>query len=350
MKRALGFACAATALAAACATAGCSENRAPAPRAEREGTALKALPSSAAPAATASREPLEALPEQPKLDPAVVALGRRLFHEPRLSSSGKVSCASCHDLARGGVDGKRLSTGVGGQLGLVNAPTVYNAALNFVQFWDGRAATLEEQIGFPITNPAEMGSSWDNVLAFLGGEPSYAAAFEASFPDGVTQANMRRAIADFERTLLTRNSPFDRYLGGDAQALSPEARAGYETFKSVGCIACHQGRNVGGNMFQKFGVLGDYFKDRGHVTAADYGRYNVTHLESDRFVFRVPSLRNVERTAPYFHDGSATTLSQAVQVMARYQLGRKLGDDQVSALIAFLKSLSGDEAPAGAKG
>jgi len=350
MKRSFRFACASAAVAVVCATASCSESRTPAPRPEREPTAAKVLPSSAAPAATTSREPLEALPNQVKVDPAVVALGRRLFHEPRLSSSAKVSCASCHDLAKGGVDGQKLSSGVGGQLGLVNAPTVYNAALNFVQFWDGRAATLEEQIGFPVTNPAEMGSSWQKTLAFLAGDPSYSAAFTASFPDGVTEANTRRAIADFERTLLTKNAPFDRYLAGDEHALSPEARTGYETFKSVGCIACHQGRNVGGNMFQKFGVLGDYFKDRGHVTDADYGRYNVTHLESDRFVFRVPSLRNVERTAPYFHDGSAATLNQAVQVMARYQLGRKLADDQVSALIAFLKSLSGDLAPAGEKG
>jgi cytochrome c peroxidase len=350
MKRALRCTGALAALAVVYATASCSENRTPAPGAEREATAAKALPSSAAPGATTSREPLEPLPEAAKGDPAVIALGRRLFHEPRLSNDAKVACASCHDLAKGGVDGQKLSTGVGGQLGLVNAPTVYNAALNFVQFWDGRAPTLEEQIGFPVTNPVEMGSSWDKVLLFLAGEPSYSAAFKASFPDGVTEANTRRAIADFERTLLTKNSPFDRYLAGDEHALSPEARAGYETFKSVGCIACHQGRNVGGNMFQKFGVLGDYFKDRGHVTTADYGRFNVTHLESDRFVFRVPSLRNVERTAPYFHDGSAATLNQAVQVMARYQLGRKLADDQVSALIAFLKSLSGELAPAGEKG
>ncbi|HTQ07731.1 MAG TPA: cytochrome-c peroxidase [Polyangiaceae bacterium] len=352
MKLALRPARAASVLALVCAPAGCSENRTPPPRPEREAASVKAAPTATSQAtpAGASREPLEALPERAKVDPTVVALGRRLFHEPRLSSSGKVACASCHDLAKGGVDGQKLSTGVGGQLGVVNAPTVYNAALNFVQFWDGRAATLEEQIGFPLTTTYEMGSSWDKALAFLSADPSYSAAFKASFSDGVTEANTRQAIADFERTLLTKNSPFDRYLAGDEHAISAEARTGYETFKSVGCIACHQGRNVGGNMFQKFGVLGDYFKDRGHVTDADYGRYNVTHLESDRFVFRVPSLRNVERTAPYFHDGSAATLNQAVQVMARYQLGRKLSDDQVAALIAFLKSLSGDLAPAGEKG
>lgn len=346
MSRARSRGRALAAAAVACALAGCSQSRTNATREEQRVLA----PSAAAVTNAPSREPLEALPAVPALDPKVVALGRRLFHERRLSADGSVACSSCHDLAKGGVDGRERSAGVGGKLGVVNAPSVYNAALNFVQFWDGRAATLEEQIGFPVTNPVEMGTTWPKLVDFLKSDPEYAAAFAASYPDGVTETNVRHAIADFERTLLTRGSPFDRYLGGDEQALSPDARRGYETFKSVGCIACHQGRNVGGNMFQRFGVLGDYFKDRGHVTEADYGRYNVTHLEADRFVFRVPSLRNVERTAPYFHDGSAATLNQAVQVMARYQLGRKLGDDQVSAIIAFLKSLSGELAPTGEKG
>jgi cytochrome c peroxidase len=321
--------------------AACSENKAAEPKPDQKAKE--------APRAT-TREPLEAVPETPKLDAKVVALGRKLFHEPRLSGDGKISCSSCHDLAKGGVDGKPLSAGVEGKPGLVNAPSVYNAALNFVQFWDGRAATLEEQAGFPIVNPIEMAMTWERALAFLRADPGYAPAFGSAFTDGVTEANVRRALADFERTLLTRGAPFDRFLSGEQQALSPEARTGYETFKAVGCIACHQGRNVGGNMFQRFGVLGDYFKDRGHVTEADYGRFNVTHNEADRYVFRVPSLRNVARTAPYFHDGSAQTLNQAVQVMARYQLGRKLGDDQVTSIIAFLQSLSGDLAPAGEQG
>ena len=328
-------------LGLACALLSCSETRTSAPAEEQR----------AAPAPkTASREPLEALPDVPALDPKIVALGRRLFHERRLSADGSVACANCHDLEKGGVDGRARSSGVGGKLGVVNAPSVYNAALNFVQFWDGRAATLEEQIGFPVTNPVEMGTSFERVVTFLKADPEYAAAFTAAFPNGVTEPNARRAIADFERTLLTRGSPFDRFLAGDKHALAVDARTGYETFKSVGCIACHQGRNVGGNMFQRFGVLGDYFKDRGNVTEADYGRFNVTHNEADRFVFRVPSLRNVARTAPYFHDGSAATLTQAVQVMARYQLGRKLSDDQVRTIIAFLQSLSGELARAGEQG
>jgi cytochrome c peroxidase len=290
---------------------------------------------------TASREPLLPLPAAPALDARTVALGRRLFHDTRLSGDGSVSCASCHDLAQGGDDGRPLPRGAGGKTGLVNAPTVYNAALNFVQFWDGRAATLEEQVNGPLNNPLEMASSWETVIVKLKAEPSYVEAFTAVYPDGVTAENVRRAIADFERTLITRGSAFDRFLEGDQNALDAQARSGYETFKSVGCIACHQGSNVGGNMFQRFGVLGDYFKDRGKVVEADYGRYNVTKNESDRFVFRVPSLRNVEHTAPYFHDGSAETLEQAVQVMAKYQLGRKLGPEQVGGILAFLRSLSG---------
>jgi cytochrome c peroxidase len=296
------------------------------------------------------REPLGALPPASKLDPKIVALGRRLFHEARLSIDDKVSCSSCHDLANGGDDGRARAVGVSGKLGKVNAPTVYNAALNFVQFWDGRAATLEDQVNGPLTNPLEMGSTWDQALEKLRRDPYYSAAFASSYPDGLTAANVRAAIADFERTLVTRGSAFDRWLEGDEAAFSSEARKGYETFKAVGCIACHQGQNVGGNMFQRFGVLGDYFKDRGAVTEADYGRYNVTHDENDRYVFRVPSLRNVEFTAPYFHDASAQTLPAAVQVMARYQLGRKLSPEQVAAIIAFLKSLSGPMAAAGANG
>jgi cytochrome c peroxidase len=296
---------------------------------------------------TVNREPLAPLPAVGALDPKRVALGRRLFHDARLSADGKVACATCHDLEKGGDSGQKFATGSGGKLGLVNVPTVYNAALNFAQFWDGRAATLEEQVGGPLTNPVEMGNTWPKVLEKLRADASYGADFGAAFPDGITEANVRTAIADFERALITTGSAFDRFLGGDKEALGPLEKTGYETFKSVGCIACHQGANVGGNMYQRFGVLGDYFKDRGNVTEADYGRYNVTKSESDRFVFRVPSLRNVEHTAPYFHDGSAETLEQAVQVMARYQLGRKLGPEQVTAIIAFLKSLSGQLAKSG---
>jgi cytochrome c peroxidase len=290
------------------------------------------------------REPIQPIVSEPvkadRLD--LVELGGRLFHEPALSGDGTISCRSCHDLARGGAGNQRVSTGIGGKEGTVNAPTVYNAAFNFVQFWDGRAATLEEQVGGPVTDAREMGGTWAVALRRLREEPSYRDHFARVFPDGVTEANVRAAIAAFERTLTTPKSRFDRWLGGDRNALTPEEHSGYERFKSAGCIACHQGRNVGGNMFQRFGVMGDYFADRGNVTAADYGRYNVTKQESDRYSFRVPSLRNVELTAPYFHDGSAETLEQAVKVMARYQLGRPLPDDDVTRIVSFLKTLTGE--------
>ncbi len=287
------------------------------------------------------REPLQPLPVPAPIEPGLTLLGRRLFEDKRLSSDGTIACASCHDLESGGDDGLPRSLGVGRHAGAVNAPTVLNAALNFVLFWDGRAKTLEEQIDGPIANPLEMSTTWPDIVSKLGRDAGYVSAFRRAFADGITADNVRAAIAGFERTLLTRGSPFDRWLEGDAGALSAPQRAGYELFKTVGCIACHQGRNVGGNMFQRFGVMGDYFADRGSITQADYGRFNVTGNESDRFVFRVPSLRNVERTAPYFHDGSAPTLARAVQVMARYQLGRQLTDEQVSTLVAFLGSLTG---------
>ena len=287
-------------------------------------------------------EPLLPLPPAPEIAPAIAALGERLYHDPRLSADGSLACASCHVIENGGDDGRSTSLGIRQQQGDVNAPTVLNSALNFVQFWNGRAASLEEQAGGPIVNPKEMGNSWPAVLATLRGDASYVKAFAEAFPgDGISEANVRRAIADFERTLATPGARFDRWLQGDKSALSTEELAGYEAFKSVGCIACHQGRNVGGNMFQRFGVFGNYLTERGKLTEADLGRFAVTGKEADRFVFRVPSLRNVELTAPYFHDGSAASLEDAVRVMARVQLGRPLADDEVGRIVAFLKTLTG---------
>jgi cytochrome c peroxidase len=290
---------------------------------------------------TLGREPLLALPAPPVVNARVAELGAKLFRERELSSDGKVACSSCHDLMNGGADHKQSSLGARGRVGAINALSVYNASLNFVLFWDGRAAGLEEQIDGPLTNPLEMDSKWPDVIAKLSRDSAYRTAFAAAFTDGITPENVRAAIATFERTLLTRDSPFDRWLNGDTAALTPAQKAGYDLFKGVGCVACHQGQNVGGNMFQRFGVMGDYFGDRGHVTEADYGHFNVTHADSDRFVFRVPSLRNVALTAPYFHDGSAKTLPEAVQVMAKYQLGRKLSAEQIASIVEFLGSLSG---------
>lgn len=301
------------------------------------------------PTGPSATEPLAPLPPVGTLDPNKVALGRRLYHDTRLSGDNTISCASCHSLDRGGVDPQvvRTSTGIRGQVGSINAPTVLNSRFNFVQFWDGRAPDLAAQAGGPVTNPKEMGATWEQVLPRLTSEPTYVAAFRAAYPDGVTPQNVQDAIATYEMTLVTP-SRFDRWLGGDATALTDTERQGYETFKEVGCTACHNGVNAGGGMYQRMGLVRDYFADRGNVTDADYGRYNVTHQAADRHFFKVPTLRNVEHTAPYFHDGSRATLEEAVQAMGRYQLGRDLEAGQVRLIVAFLRSLSG-EIPADAR-
>lgn len=271
-----------------------------------------------------------------------VALGDRLFHDPRLSGDGTVSCASCHPLDRGGMDGRARSIGIGGGVGGINAPTVYNTSLHVAWFWDGRASTLEAQVDGPLQDPREMGSSWEHVVAVLSADATMVSAFREAF-DGPPSADaVRSAIADFERSLVTPDAPMDRWLRGDASALTEAQVRGWDRFQDLGCVACHQGEGVGGNLYQRFGVLGDYFADRGDLTDADLGRFAVTGREADRHVFKVPSLRNVARTGPWFHDGSADTLDRAVRVMGRYQLGRDLPDDDVADLVAFLHALDGE--------
>ncbi len=276
------------------------------------------------------------------LDLRKVELGHKLFHDVRLSSDQTISCASCHDLNSGGVDGIPKSFGVGGVEGDANSPTVFNSGLNYSQFWDGRAATLEEQVNGPINNPKEMASSWPQVISRLKPVPDYISKFKALYDDGITAANVRDAIATFERSLNTVNAPFDQFLRGDNGAISEEEAKGYDLFKSYGCVACHQGQSVGGNMFQKFGVMGNYFSDRGAMNRADLGRFNVSGDELDRHVFKVPSLRLAVLTAPYFHDGSAKTLHDAIDVMAKYQLGRHISDEDVKLIIKFLHTLVGN--------
>jgi len=286
-------------------------------------------------------EPIKPLPVKLELDGRKVALGKRLFHDKRLSKDNSLACAGCHELTTGGVDGRQFAVGVGGQVGPINAPTVLNSGFNFRQFWNGRAESLEEQAEGPVHNPKEMGSNWKEVVAKLGKDTPLVDQFRAIYGDGLHPRNIQDAIATFERSLVTQ-SRFDQYLRGDFKAINEDEEKGYELFKNYGCVACHQGVNVGGNMYQTFGVLGNYFQDRGNITDADLGRYNVTKRAQDRFVFKVPSLRNVELTAPYFHDGSAKTLNDAVDVMFRYQLGRTAPDADKALIIAFLKSLTGE--------
>jgi cytochrome c peroxidase len=282
------------------------------------------------------------LPLALSLDSRKVALGGRLFNDPKLSGDGSISCASCHNLNTGGVDRKPRSRGVGGMEGGINAPTVFNSGFNFRQFWDGRAETLEDQIDGPLQNPVEMAGTWPKALAAIAEDPQYAAAFNTLYRDGIQMRNVKDAIATFERSLITPNSRFDRFLRGDQTALNAEEQAGYELFKQIGCTSCHQGLNIGGNMYQKLGIMEDYFAVRGHITEVDLGRFNITKLEQDRYFFKVPSLRNVAVTPPYLHDGSAATLEDAVQVMARYQLGKKLKVAEVAKIVAFLRTLTGE--------
>lgn len=287
-------------------------------------------------------EPIRPVPTEARVDARKAALGERLFRDKRLSGDGAVACANCHLLDGGGSDSQALSRGVQGQQGLVNAPTVFNSVFNFRQFWDGRVSTLDAQVAEPVVNPLEMGSNWDDVVARLSRDADFVAAFKASYRDGLNPANLQNALATFVGSLITPNARFDKYLRGDMQALTPDEVRGYQLFKSYGCVSCHQGVNVGGNMFQQFGVMGNYFASRGNPSPADLGRYNVTRNEADRHVFKVPGLRNVALTAPYFHDGSARTLGEALDVMFKYQLGRSAPRQDKELIIKFLHTLTGE--------
>lgn len=287
-------------------------------------------------------EPILPVPQTFRLDWKKVALGRRLFNDKRLSKDETISCASCHDLERGGDDGLPFSKGIKNKRGQINAPTVFNAVFNFRQFWDGRARDLKHQASFPVENPEEMGVAWKEVIKRLESEPYYVEQIEQIYSDIVTADHVQDAIAEFEKSLFTPNARFDRFLRGNADAITAVEKEGYRLFKNFGCVACHQGVNVGGNMYQMLGVVGDYFKDRGGITEADYGLYNVTQKEADRYTFKVPSLRNIALTAPYFHDGSQKTLHAAVGTMARYQLGRQLSAPEIDKIVGFLNTLTGE--------
>jgi cytochrome c peroxidase len=288
-----------------------------------------------------SNEPIEPLPLTVDLDERKVSLGNKLFHDPQLSGDNTVSCASCHSLDKGGTDQLPKSVGIAAQVGEVNAPTVFNVAYNFRQFWDGRAETLEDQADGPVHNPKEMGSNWQQITTKLKQSPDYVAEFEAIYPDGIRNHNIVDAIATFERSLITPNSRFDRYLRGEQDILTVEEKNGYRLFKEYGCSSCHQGTNVGGNLFEKFGVMAR--DGRASRSKADLGRYNVTGDEADRYVFKVPTLRNIALTGPYFHDGSAATLDETVNTMAVFQLARTLTPNEIHDIVRFLNSLTGEQ-------
>ena len=289
-------------------------------------------------------EPVTPIPLQLELDQGRVALGDRLFHDPILSSNDTISCATCHKIDQGGSDGLVFSQGMLGSNTGLNSPTVFNSGFHFRLNWDGRAATLEDQIDGPISAEKEMGGmSWSEVIDKLEQSPEYVSAFNENYETGITSDNVKDAIATFQHSLYTPNAPFDKYLRGDEEAISNQAKEGYRLFKSYGCVTCHQGMLVGGNMFQTLGVFGDYFADRGgNITKADLGRYNVTKDDLDRYVFKVPSLRNITLTAPYFHDGNPQTLDEAIKLMGKYQLGVDIPQSDVDLIMHFLRSLKGE--------
>lgn len=289
-------------------------------------------------------EPVRPIDKYIEVDPAKVALGFALFHDPRLSVDNTVSCATCHALETAGVDNHQYSHGVNDLLGGVNAPTVYNAVYNFVQFWDGRAATLAAQAAGPPLNPVEMASpSFDDIIAKLQADKDFSKAFKAVYPDGLTEANITDAIEEFERTLITPDSRFDKWLLGDDSALTADELAGYELFKQYDCATCHVGQNLGGQSYELMGLRKHYFADRGlELTVEDNGRFKETQAERDRHRFKVPGLRNVEHTWPYYHDGTRETLEEAVRDMGIYQSGVELTSDEVDKITAFLKTLTGE--------
>lgn len=284
-------------------------------------------------------EPIQPIEARAVANPAMVELGKKLFFDPRLSRSGFISCNSCHNLSLGGSDNLPSSIGHNWHEGPINSPTVLNSSMNIAQFWDGRARDLKEQAAGPIANPDEMGFSHELAVGVIASIPAYVDEFETVF--GTRTVNIdeiTQAIAAFEETLVTPNSRFDRWLRGDDGALTVAEHEGYELFKTSGCVACHNGPAAGGTSFQKMGLVEPYRTDN-----PAEGRAAVTGRDADRFNFKVPTLRNVELTYPYFHDGAARTLAEAVDVMGRIQLGRQYSDEENARIVAFLKTLTGDQ-------
>ena len=287
----------------------------------------------------ADKEPISPIQPAKVTNPAVVELGKKLFFDPRLSRSGFISCNSCHNLSMGGSDNLKTSIGHNWQKGPINSPTVLNSSMNLAQFWDGRAKDLREQAGGPIANPGEMAFTHDLAVDLLTSIPQYVAEFKKVFGhDKLTIDEVTQAIAAFEETLVTPNARFDKWLKGDKKAINAQELRGYQLFKSSGCVACHNGPNLGGTSFQKMGLVEAYKTDN-----PAEGRSAVTGNDAERFNFKVPTLRNVELTYPYFHDGAADTLTQAVDTMGRLQLGKKFSEQENADIVAFLKTLTGEQ-------
>jgi len=289
--------------------------------------------------AVSANEPIQPIESPKNINAAQAELGKKLYFDPRLSKSGFISCNSCHNLSMGGTDNLKTSIGHNWQQGPINAPTVLNSSMNIKQFWDGRADDLKAQAGGPIANPGEMAFTHELAIKVIASMPQYVDEFKAVFDkDHITIDEVTQVIAEFEKTLVTPNSRFDKWLKGEKTAINAEEQAGYELFKNSGCVACHNGEAVGGNSFQKMGAVEPY-KTKNPAE----GLKGVSGKDEDRFKFKVPTLRNVELTYPYFHDGEAATLGEAVEIMGQIQLGKKFKPEETAQIVAFLKTLTGDQ-------
>lgn len=299
-----------------------------------------------------ANEPVEVIPDCIETNPAKVALGKKMFNDTRISLDNTISCATCHVLEDGGADhaDERVSEGINGLQGTVNSPTVFNAVFNIDQFWNGRAHTLAEQAAAPPINPVEMGDqTWEQIIERLCQDASLVAEFKAIYPEeGLTETTVTDAIEEFEKTLITPNDKLDRYLKGDKNAMSAEELAGYQAFKANDCATCHYGKTLGGQSFELMSKYGDYFADRKQsrpdiaYNDDDNGLFGFTGKAEDMHKFKVPNLRNISKTAPYYHDGTIESLEEAVRLMFHYELGKTATDEQVASITTFLKALDGE--------
>lgn len=290
-----------------------------------------------------ANEPLQPLPKNLKVNAAKVAIGQKLFNDKRLSADDTLACSGCHFANKAGTDNSRFAEGIRKQYGDINAPTTYNAVFNMRQFWDGRAANLQEQAGGPPLNPIEMGSkNWDQIITKLAKDEPLTAEMKAVYREGWTEKNITDAIAEYEKTLITPNSRFDKFLMGDQAALNEQEKEGYQLFKAYRCASCHVGKSVGGQSFEYMDLKGDYFKDRGNPLGSDKGLMGFTGNKADLHKFKTPNLRNVELTHPYLHDGTVQTLDDAVRIMGKYLSGIPIADGDRAKIVAFLRTLTGE--------
>lgn len=288
------------------------------------------------------QEPILPIPQNVEVNIEKANIGEQLFFDTRLSRNNNRACATCHQLDAGGDDNITTGIAITGEQLAFNTPSIFNAIYNFRQNWDGSIKTPQEQVNVVISSHSGLDNQWSDIVAILSTDKELKKDFYQAYTDGVTKTNIIDALVEFEKTLITPNSRFDRYLRKEKNSLSQEEIEGYTVFKELGCISCHQGINIGGNLFQKFGVFYDYLSERGNLSKHDYGRFNTTNRLTDQFVFKVPSLRNVAVTAPYLHDGSAETLDEAISIMGKTQIGRSLTVDEIQSIKSFLKTLTGE--------